>query len=369
MPLIRFGTTVVNARWESTQWIVTLSDGEHLAYDHLVIANGHYRIPRIPDVPGLADWVKHDKAFHSVWYRRPNFLGDKVLVIGGGPSGMDIATEMCTVATAVVHAFANQPPTAININTSNLKVLKARAIEFKANGQVIFDDGTVEDNIDRCILATGFQVHLPFLEGSSMINKTMPPDIPPLIPGELFNSAYHVFPLEKHLFPLQTQYPVSSMAIMGLIKRVAPLPLVEAQAHAIVRVFADPSSLDTITEAADILARAEKIRRAGASTSLDTAKAWFRFDRDEQWSYRDELYEFAQGAESGTPPIKVTEWEKECYDLKDEMRAGWERLEKSGQAREWLRDVGKNGVQDWVGLMYRVVDYARGDDISARKLI
>ncbi|OJA11696.1 hypothetical protein AZE42_02111, partial [Rhizopogon vesiculosus] len=342
MPLIRFGTMVVNARWESMQWMVTLSDGEHLAYDHLVVANGHYRIPRIPDVPGLADWVKHDKAFHSVWYRRPGFLGDKVLVIGGGPSGLDIAAEMCTVATAVVHAFTDQPPAAMNIGTGNLKVLKARAIEFKANGQI----------------------HLPFLEGSSMINKTMPPDIPPLIPGELFNSNYHVFPLEKHLFPLQTQYPVSSMAIMGLIKRVAPLPLVEAQAHAIVRVFADPSSLDTITEAADILARAEKIRRAGASTSLDTAKAWFRFDRTEQWSYRDKLYEFAQGAESGTPPIKVTEWEKECYDLKGEMRAGWERLEKSGQAREWLRDVGKNGVQDWVGLMYRVVDYAKRHDIG-----
>jgi hypothetical protein len=186
----------------------------------------------------------------------------------------------------------------------------------------------------------------------------MPPDIPPLIPGELFNSTYHVFPLEKHLFPLQTQYPVTSVAFIGLPERLASFPLMEAQAHAIVRAFADPSSLDHITEAVDIIGRAEKIRRAGASTSIDTAKAWFQFG-DERWSYRDELYEFAQGGESGTPPIKTTEWEKEFYDLKGEMKSAWNDLEKSGKAGEWLRDVGKNGVQDWVKLMYRVLDYAR----------
>ncbi|OAX41509.1 FAD/NAD(P)-binding domain-containing protein [Rhizopogon vinicolor AM-OR11-026] len=357
MPFIRFSTTVLDARWESTKWIVTLSDGERLTYDHLVVANGHYHIPRIPDVPGLADWVKHDKAFHSVWYRKPDFLGDKVLIVGGGPSGQDIAAEMCTVTSVVVHAFSNPGAEPKSVNTGNL-IRRGRAIEFRANGQVIFDDGILEDNIDRCILATGFQMHLPFLEGSSMINKNMPPEIPPLIPSELFNSTYHVFPLEKHLFPLQTQYPVSSVAFMGLMMMVAPLPLMEAQAHAIVRAFADPGSLDPITEAADIIARAEKIRRAGASTPLDTAKAWFRFDKDEQWSYRDELYEFAQDVESGTPPIKVTEWEKECCDLTVEMRSAWERLEKSGEAGEWLRDVGKNGVQDWVDLMHRVMDYA-----------
>ncbi|OAX41996.1 FAD/NAD(P)-binding domain-containing protein [Rhizopogon vinicolor AM-OR11-026] len=368
MPLIKFGTTVLDARWESTQWILTLSDGEQLAYDHLVVANGHYHIPRIPDLPGLADWVKHGKAFHSAWYRKPDFLGSKVLIVGGGPSGDDIAAEMCTVATVVVHALS-KPPAADDISPDNL-ILRGRAIEFRANGQVIFEDGTVEDDIDRCILATGFQNHLPFLEVSSMINKSMPPDIPPLIPGELFNSTYHIFPLEKHLFPLQTRYPVSSVAFVGLLMWTSPFPLMEAQAHAIVRAFADPSSLDPITEAADIIARAEKLRSVGASTSLAVAKAWVRLVGDEQWIYRDELYEFAEGVESETetPPIKVREWEKECFELRAEMRSAWEGLEKSGKAGEWLKDVGKNGVQDWVDLMYRVLDYAgrRSSSASAR---
>ncbi|KAG0705074.1 hypothetical protein DFH29DRAFT_315789 [Suillus ampliporus] len=355
MSLIKFNTTVLDARWESTQWTVTLSDGKHFTYDHLIVANGHYHLPRIPEVPGLADWMKHGRASHSAWYRKPHFLGDKILVAGDGPSGQDIAAEMCTVAQVVVHAVT-VPGAATNV-TGNL-IRRGRPIEFKANGQVVFDDGTAEDNIDHCILATGFHMHFPFLEGASMINKNIPSDFPPLPSGELFNSTYHVFPLAKHLFPLQTQYPITSVAFMGLLIRVAPFPLMEAQAHAIVRAFADPSSLDPVAEAVDIIARSEQIRRAGASTPLDIAKAWFQLDIADQWNYRDEMYQFAQSM-SGTPLIKVTEWEKELYNFKVELRSVWQDLEKSGESGEWLRDVGKNGVQDWVALMYRVVDYSR----------
>lgn len=357
LSLIKFDTEVLGARWESTQWTVTLSDGGQFAYDHLIVANGHYHLPRIPEVPGLADWMKNGRASHSAWYRKPNFLGDKILVVGGGPSGQDIVSEMCTVSSVVVHAVSDPAATT---NDAGKIIRKSRLIELRDNGQVVFDDGTTEDNIDHCILATGFQMHFPFLEGTSMIDKNIPPDFPPLPSGKLFNSTYHVFPLAKDLFPLQAQYPISSIAFMGLIIRVAPLPLMEAQAHAIVQAFSDPSSLDPIAEAVDIIARADKIKRAGASTHLDIAKAWFRFDREDQWNYRDALYQFAQGMGSGTPLIKVTEWEKELYDLKVELRSGWEDLERSGDSGEWLRDVGKNGVQDWVELMYRVADYARG---------
>lgn len=356
MSLIKFNTTVLDARWESAQWTVTLSDGGHFKYDHLIVANGHYHLPRIPEVPGLADWVKNGRASHSAWYRKPDYLGDKILVVGGGPSGQDIAAEMCTVSSVVVHSVT--APGAMMNNTGNL-IRRGRLAELKANGQVVFDDGTTENNIDYCILATGFHMHFPFLEKASMIYNKIPPDFPPLPSGELFNSTYHVFPLAKYLFPLQAQYPISSIAFMGLIIRVAPFPLMEAQAYTIVRAFSDPSSLDPIAETVDILNHADKIRRTGASTPLNIAKAWFRFDREDQWNYRDALYQFAQGSESGTPLIKVTKWEKELYDLKTELRSGWEDLEKSGDSREWLRDVGKNGVQDWVELMYRVAEYAR----------
>ncbi|KAG1802280.1 FAD/NAD(P)-binding domain-containing protein [Suillus plorans] len=346
MPLIKFDTAVLDARWESTQWIVTLSDGGHFAYDHLIVTNGHYHLPRIPELPGLADWMKRGRASHSAWYRKPDFLGDKILVVGGGPSGEHIATE---------------------IDPENL-IRRGRLIELKANGQALFDDGTTEDNIDYCILATGFCMHFPFLEEASMIINNIPPDFPPLLPGKLFNSTYHVFPLAKRLFPLQSPYPISSIAFMGLLIKVVPFPLMEAQAYAIVRTFSDPSSLDPIAETVDIITHSDKIKRAGASTPLAVAKAWIRFDGQDQWDYRNAMYQFAQGMGSGTPLIKVTEWEKELYGLKVDLRSGWEDLEKSGDSIAWLRDVGKNGVQDWVELMYRVLDYARTPKDSLGKL-
>ncbi|KAG2059735.1 FAD/NAD(P)-binding domain-containing protein [Suillus hirtellus] len=365
MPLIKFDTAVLDARWESTQWMVTLSDGAHFAYDHLIVTNGHYHLPRIPELPGLADWMKRGRASHSAWYRKPDFLGDKILVVGGGPSGEGIAAEMCTVSPVVIHAVT-VPGTTKN-DPENL-IWRGRLIKLKANGQALFDDGTTEDNIDYCILATGFRMHFPFLEGASMIINNIPPDFPPLLPGKLFNSTYHVFPLAKRLFPLQSPYPISSIAFMGLLIKVVPLPLMEAQAYAIVRAFSDPSSLDPIAETVDIITHSDKIKRAGASTPLAVAKAWIRFDGQDQWDYRNAMYQFAQGMGSGTPLIKVTEWEKELYGLKADLRSGWEDLEKSGDSIEWLRDVGKNGVQDWVELMYRVVDYARTPKDSLGKL-
>ncbi|KAG2061620.1 hypothetical protein BDR06DRAFT_1042010 [Suillus hirtellus] len=36
--------------------------------------------------------------------RKPDFLVDKILVVGGGPSSDDIAAEMCTVSLVVIHA-------------------------------------------------------------------------------------------------------------------------------------------------------------------------------------------------------------------------------------------------------------------------
>ncbi|KAG2061621.1 hypothetical protein BDR06DRAFT_1042012 [Suillus hirtellus] len=79
-------------------------------------------------------------------------------------------------------------------------------------------------------------MHFPFLEGVSMIINNILPDFPqaPLLPSKLFNSTCHMFPFAKHLFLLQSLYPISSITFMGLLIRVTPFPLMEAQAHAIV---------------------------------------------------------------------------------------------------------------------------------------
>lgn len=71
-------------------WLVTLESGQQRHYGKLVIANGHNWSPHTPNHPGEFD----GEIMHSGHYKRPDVLrGKRVLVVGGGNSGCDIAVE------------------------------------------------------------------------------------------------------------------------------------------------------------------------------------------------------------------------------------------------------------------------------------
>ena len=82
-------------------WRVHLADGSSRKYDGVVIANGHHRRPHWVRFPGQF----HGVAFHSAYYKTPEcFRGKRVLVVGGGNSGCDIAVEAASVAEVVFHS-------------------------------------------------------------------------------------------------------------------------------------------------------------------------------------------------------------------------------------------------------------------------
>jgi len=98
-PHIEFERSVewVDRRDGSPQWIVTLDGGECRRYGGLVIANGHNWKPRLPSYPGHFNGL----TLHSADYKKPDvFAGKRVLVVGGGTSGCDIAVESSQVAAA-----------------------------------------------------------------------------------------------------------------------------------------------------------------------------------------------------------------------------------------------------------------------------
>lgn len=69
-------------------------------YDAVMVCNGHYSDPFIPNVKGKEKF--HGKQWHSHDYREPScFTGKKVLLVGAGSSGMDIAAQVTTVANKV----------------------------------------------------------------------------------------------------------------------------------------------------------------------------------------------------------------------------------------------------------------------------
>lgn len=83
-------------------WDVTLSSGERRRYRGVVIANGHNWDPRWPSYPGEFA----GEVLHSSQYKTPELLtGKRVLVVGGGNSGYDLATESAQHAAATFHSL------------------------------------------------------------------------------------------------------------------------------------------------------------------------------------------------------------------------------------------------------------------------
>jgi hypothetical protein len=91
---IEFGTEVVRVEPLDDHamggWAVELDSGEVRHYAGVVVANGHHWRKRYPSYPGEFT----GREIHSRDYKRPADLeGERVLVVGVGNSGCDIAVE------------------------------------------------------------------------------------------------------------------------------------------------------------------------------------------------------------------------------------------------------------------------------------
>ncbi|WP_043651142.1 flavin-containing monooxygenase [Nocardia thailandica] len=92
---IRFSTRVVAAERDGDGlWRITTDAGDTEVYDALVVCNGHHWDPRMPDYPGAFDGV----LMHSHAYNDPfdpvDMRGKRIVVVGMGNSGLDIASEL-----------------------------------------------------------------------------------------------------------------------------------------------------------------------------------------------------------------------------------------------------------------------------------
>jgi hypothetical protein len=107
---IWFGTEVVRVEPAGEpatgHWDVTTRVGQRertSRYAAVVVANGHHWSPKQPEYDGLADY--RGKVIHASTYKDPTQLrGRKVLVIGGGNTGCDIAVEAAQQAVRSWHS-------------------------------------------------------------------------------------------------------------------------------------------------------------------------------------------------------------------------------------------------------------------------
>ena len=102
---IHFNSRVVDIEPEGGSYRVRLENGTSEVFDSVVVATGHQSLPRHPTEASQFT----GEYLHSHAYRVPEpFAGKRVLVLGPGNSGVDIAADVCTM-TARTAICARSP--------------------------------------------------------------------------------------------------------------------------------------------------------------------------------------------------------------------------------------------------------------------
>jgi cation diffusion facilitator CzcD-associated flavoprotein CzcO len=220
---IQFNTSVEKLEKENGCWEVTLSNQQPRRYRGVIIANGHNWDPKYPNYSGHFEGV----TLHSAQYKTPEVLRDKrVLVVGAGNSGCDIAVESAQNAARTFHSvrrgyyyvpkyFFGKPadqigevslklrvplPVRRTLNTLLLKIVagtpqkfgllrpdhklfethpivNSQMLYYAGHGDIIpkpdvaelcgdrvrFKDGSAEQ-IEVIVYATGFNITFPFMD-------------------------------------------------------------------------------------------------------------------------------------------------------------------------------------------------------------
>uniref|UniRef100_A0A336KXK0 Flavin-containing monooxygenase n=1 Tax=Culicoides sonorensis TaxID=179676 RepID=A0A336KXK0_CULSO len=194
------------------KWSVTVLDLKKdesftRIYDAIFICNGHYSTPNVPKLQG-SEYFK-GKVMHSHDYRYPEpFKDQKVLIIGAGPSGVDITRDVSTTAEFV--GFSHHLPSKIlNAYDENVTQLPDVA-QILDDGKVHFYDGQVLE-FDTIIFCTGYKYVYPFLSPECQIKV----------------EDNHVTELYKHI--ININYP--TMYFIGIPFTTIIVPLADIQIH------------------------------------------------------------------------------------------------------------------------------------------
>ncbi|XP_030764744.1 senecionine N-oxygenase-like [Sitophilus oryzae] len=145
-----------NEKWKiKEKHLKSQEISEHI-FDAVMICVGNYSTPNIPKIPGANEFT--GGAIHSHNYRKSDsYKGKTVLVIGAGPSGVDISRIIGEVAEKVYISYGGR----IFCKAEDYVLHKPIVKKLTAN-TAVFEDGS-EEVIDEIIYCTGYLYSYPFL--------------------------------------------------------------------------------------------------------------------------------------------------------------------------------------------------------------
>ncbi|XP_068213247.1 uncharacterized protein [Palaemon carinicauda] len=259
-------------------WTVTVKDlkdgkSSQVICQGIIVCNGHYSVPRMPELPGIEDFK--GRQMHSHNYREPTpFTGATVLVLGAGASGLDISLEISKVAKQVTLSH-NLPSQIKSELPANMKQVKG-AVKAVSDGFLLADETFVE--ADFILYCTGYNFSFPFLSDKCGIRV----------------ENNQVRPLYKHL--INAKMP--SMAFLGIPYQICPFPFFDFQSRFFMKTMTGDLPLPSQKE---MEAEIEE-ERASRLDSGVPAKHFHNMSTI-QWQYAKDMADLA-GLETTQPVIE-----------------------------------------------------------------
>lgn len=193
-----------NNRWSVTVTDLTTNKQLTQQFDSVIVASGRYSVPKIPRVKGLDMWS--GKLSHTHDYRLPDgYKNRTVFLLGGGPSAVDIAIEISSVAKKVYLCHLLEP-----YDLSNKIVQIEATIDHIDQSEIHLTNGRVIKDVNEIIFATGYKFHYPFLDETSGIK---------VIDDAFIDGVY------KHLISIKEP----TMAFLAIPFILIPFPIYHQQ--------------------------------------------------------------------------------------------------------------------------------------------
>jgi cation diffusion facilitator CzcD-associated flavoprotein CzcO len=312
--LIRFSMQVESVKQEKEgawdRWRVTSNSlitkaRKEEMYDAIVVASGHYTVAFIPDTKNIKEFdeaypgvVSHAKTYRS----SATFKNKKVIVVGSGPSGLDIGTQISYVCRKPL-LNSVRTPSSIQFGQEDKEEVPPIVEYLSKSRGVRFADGREEHNIDAIVYCTGYLYSYPFL-------KSIKP--PFVTDGGRARGLY------RQLFSIA--HP--TIAFTALSQRIIPFPLSEVQSAAIAKVWSNKLDLPPVEEQWEL--ERKQVEELGGGKSFHLLP----YPKDA--NYINSLYEWAESARDEFKKQPPYWGAKEC----------WIR-ERFGKMRKAFVDGGK----------------------------
>ncbi|XP_055626203.1 senecionine N-oxygenase-like [Toxorhynchites rutilus septentrionalis] len=210
--VIRVNPIQGGSKWEVIVKKLLKNEYEEFQFDCVMVCNGHYSYPMIPEYPGRDQF--NGLQIHSHDYRSAErFAGEDLLVIGAGYSALDIVIATLNVAKSITISYHKADNLPLDFAPSVVR--KPNISSLTTNGAKLVDGTDISCSV--IIYCTGYEYSFPFLS----------------IDCGIFVEQHRVQPLYKQL--ININHP--SMALIGVPFHCCPTQMMDLQARFCVQFF------------------------------------------------------------------------------------------------------------------------------------